>query len=381
MGIFDIFASQRVSTAPAAPTYDVAASLAPVTTIDSLSGASYFGLANTATREEAMSVPVVSRARNIICSSISSIGLEVIDNTTGMEAEGGTPRVIRTPDPRVTGATTYVWTCEDLLFYGYAYWQITELFSDTQRVRSVQRVAPQRVTIQTNAMATEIEYYMVDGSPVPNYGIGSLVVFNGVDEGLLNRAGRTIKTGAELERAAAMYAREPVPSMVLKSNGTALPADRIAKLLNSWGEARRNRGTAFLNADVTLETVGFDPEKLQLAAARSYIATELARATGIPAYYVDAETGSSMTYSNAVNQRQTLLDFSLIPLMTAISERLSMPDFIPSTQRVKYDLSDYLRGSDLERANIYKTLNSIVDAQGNPAITVEEIRNAEEMIK
>jgi hypothetical protein len=87
-----------------------------------------------------------------------------------------------------------------------------------------------------------------------------------------------------------------------------------------------------------------------------------------------------MTYSNAVNQRQTLLDFSLIPLMTSISERLSMPDFIPSSQEVKYDLSDYLRGSDLERANIYKTLNSIVDANGNPAITVEEIRQAEDMI-
>jgi hypothetical protein len=57
-----------------------------------------------------------------------------------------------------------------------------------------------------------------------------------------------------------------------------------------------------------------------------------------------------------------------------------MPDFIPSSQEVKYDLSDYLRGSDLERANIYKTLNSIVDANGNPAITVEEIRQAEDMI-
>jgi len=42
---------------------------------------------------------------------------------------------------------------------------------------------------------------------------------------------------------------------------------------------------------------------------------------------------------------------------------------------------DYLRGSDLERANIYKTLNSIVDAEGNPAITVEEIRQAEDMIR
>ena len=379
MGIRDIFATRQVETVGLPSSPDVAAQLGPVTSLDSLTP--FFGGANTATREEFMSVPTGARARNIICSSIASIGLEVIDRSTGMEIEDGTPRVIRTPDPRVPGSATYVWTCEDLLLYGYAYWQITELFADTYRVRSVQRVSPARVTIQTNSLATEIEYYMVDGSPVPNSGVGSLVVFNGNDEGVLNRAGRTIRTGAELERAAAMYAREPIPSMVLKSNGTALPADRIAKLLDSWASARRNRGTAFLNADVTLETVGFDPEKLQLAAARSYIATEIARACGIPAYYVDANTGSSMTYSNATTQRQTLLDFSLIPLMTSISERLSMPDFVPSSQEVKYDLSDYLRGSDAERANIYKTLNSIVDANGNPAITVEEIRQAEEMIK
>jgi HK97 family phage portal protein len=379
MGIRDIFATRQVSTVGLPTGPDVAAQLGPVTTLDSLTP--FFGGANTATREEFMSVPTGARARNIICSSIASIGLEVIDRSTGLEIEDATPRVIRTPDPRVPGSATYVWTCEDLLLYGYAYWQITEFFADTNRVRSVQRVNPSRVTIQTNSLATEIEYYMVDGSPVPNSGLGSLVVFNGNDEGVLNRAGRTIRTGAELERAAAMYAREPIPSMVLKSNGTALPADRIAKLLDSWATARRNRGTAFLNADVTMETVGFDPEKLQLAAARSYIATEIARACGIPAYYVDANTGSSMTYSNATTQRQTLLDFSLIPLMTSITERLSMPDFIPSTQEVRYDLSDYLRGSDLERANIYKTLNSIVDANGNPAITVEEIRNAEEMIK
>jgi HK97 family phage portal protein len=379
MGIRDIFATRQVQTVATPQSPDVSAQLGPVTSLDSLTP--FFGGANTATREEFMSIPTAARARNIICSSIASIGLEVIDRSTGMEIEDALPRVIRTPDPRVPGSATYVWTLEDILLYGYGYWQITELFADTFRVRSIERVSPTRVTIQTNSLATEIEYYMVDGSPVPNSGIGSLVVFNGNDEGVLNRAGRTIRTGAELERAAAMYAREPIPSMVLKSNGTALPADRIAKLLDSWATARRNRGTAFLNADVTLETVGFDPEKLQLAAARSYIATEVARACGIPAYYVDAETGSSMTYSNATTQRQTLLDFSLIPLMTSITERLSMPDFIPSTQQVKYDLSDYLRGSDLERANVYKILNSIVDAEGNPAITIDEIRQAEEMIK
>ena len=197
MGIRDIFASSKVEAVTPKPGADVAASLSPVTTIDSLTP--FFGGLNTATREEFMSIPSAARSRNIICSSIASIGLEVIDRSTGLEVEGGTPRVIRTPDPRIPGSATYVWTCEDLLLYGYSYWQITELFADTYRVRSVQRISPTRVTIQTNSMATEIDYYLVDGSPVPNSGIGSLVVFNGNDEGILNRAGRTIRTGAELE--------------------------------------------------------------------------------------------------------------------------------------------------------------------------------------
>ena len=59
----------------------------------------FFGGAQTATREEFMSVPSAARARNIICSSIASIGLQVIDRSTGLEIEGATPRVIRHRPP------------------------------------------------------------------------------------------------------------------------------------------------------------------------------------------------------------------------------------------------------------------------------------------
>lgn len=368
MGLFDRFKL----TAEAAPSAnsDVSASLAPLPSIDSLYP--FFGLAHDATREQAMSVPTVARGRGIICSSIASIPIQLRDRSTGETIDP--PRVFNTPDPRVPGSAIYVWTAEDLLFYGFAYWRITELYADTFRVRSVERIAPDRVTIQTNSLSTEIIYYSVDGYAVPNSGVGSLVVFYGNDEGLLNRAGSTIRTGAELERAAAMYAREPMPTMVLKSNGASLPADRISKLLESWGQARRNRSTAFLNADVTLDAVGFDPEKMQLAAARSYISTELARALGIPAYFVDAPTGSSMTYSNATLARQNLLDFSLIPLMTSIEERLSMPDFCPSSQRAKFNLDEYLRGSAIERAQVYEILNRI------GAMSPEEIRREEDLL-
>jgi len=374
MGIKDLFVTKP---ALAQSSSDIEASLAPVNTVSSVYN--FYGVTGiTASRAEFMSVPTCARARNIICSSVASIPLRVRTRADGARVESP-PKVINQPDPRVPGSATYAFLCEDLLLHGYGYLRILEIYADTYRIRSAERIDPTRVGIITNARGTEIEYYTVDNMPVPESGVGSLAVFYGNDEGILNRAGRTIKAGAELERAAVMYAREPVPAMVLKSNGTALPSDRIAKLLESWGTARRNRSTAFLNADVTLEALGFDPEKLQLNQARSYVATELARVSGIPAYYVDAESGSSMTYSNATLARQSLLDFSLRPVMTAIEERLSMTgmpnDFVAASQEVKFDLDDYLRGSAKERADVYKILFDI------GALTSDEIRLEEEMIR
>jgi HK97 family phage portal protein len=367
MGLF----SRSIKTDAPTPTNDVAASIAPYPNSDGL-----YAVRNaysyTASREEAMSVPTIARARGIICSSIAATPIILRDRSTGVRIDP--PRVINTPDPRVPGSAIYVWTAEDILFTGFAFWRILELYADTFRVRRVERIAPTRIGTFLNDNGTEILYYTIDGNRIPETGLGSVVVFYGNDEGLLNRAGTTIRAGAELERAATMYAREPMPTMILKSNGASLPPDRIAKLLESWGQARRNRSTAFLNADVTLDAVGFDPEKMQLNAARNYIATELSRAIGIPAYFTDAPTGSSMTYSNATLAKQNLLDFSLIPIMTSIEERLSMPDFTPSSQVARFDLDAYLRGSAIERAQVYEVLNRI------GALSVEEIQRKEDMI-
>lgn len=371
MGLLDRFRLNAVSEN--LPSGEIDASLAPVPTYPGFDVFQGFNNSSyIATREEAMSIPTIARARNILTSSIASVPIVLRDRSTGERIEP--PRVINDPDPRIPGSATYAWTAEDLLFTGYAFWRVLELYSDTNRVRSVERINPYRVGTFLNSTGTEIEYYTIDGYRVPDSGLYSLVVFYGNDEGLLNRAGRTIKAGAELERAAVMYAREPMPTMVLKSNGAALPADRIAKLLEAWGTARRNRSTAFLNSDVSLESVGFDPEKMQLAAGRSYIATELARAIGIPAYFVDADSGSSMTYSNATTAKESLLNFSLIPLMTSIEERLSMPDFTPSSQVARFDLDVYLRGSAMERAQVYEILNRV------GALSVEEIQQKEDLI-
>ena len=368
MGLLDAF---KIKTILPTSSPDVAATnLAPLNNLNSLY--TFINTPISATYSEFISIPSATRAKNIIAQSIASIPLVLRDRTTGMRLDA--PRVIDTPDPRLPGQATYGWTASDILLYGYAYWQIKLLYQDTFRVREVERISPDRVGIETNSDSTQIIGYTIDGVRVPDSGVGSMVVFyNPGDVGVLNRAGRTIRTGAELERAAMNYAREPIPSMVLKSNGSALPADRIAKLLDQWGIARRNRTTAFLNSDINLEKVGFSPDELGLNTAREHIATEISRACGIPAYFTDSPSGSSMTYSNAVTARQTLLDFSLIPICDAISQRLSMPDFCPSSQVIRHDFDVYLRGSAFERAQIYEILNRI------GVMTADEIARKEDM--
>ncbi len=368
MGLFDRFITNQT---PANPV-DVAAANTPYN-LQSAVGGLFYG-AQTATREQAMSVPALARARNIICATIGSLPLETYNHFTKEHLDPN--RVIMQPDPRIAGSAIYAWIAEDLLFHGVAYGQVLDSYaaSDNSRVRAWTRVAPDRVTYNLNANQTEITAYMVDGMHVPASGIGSLIVFSGLDEGVLNRAGRTIRAAQELEKAAELYAKEPVPTMVLKSNGTNLTPERITKLLESWKVARNTRATAFLNADVELNALGFDPEKLQLNQARQYLATEIARAVGIPASFVSAET-TSMTYSTTVMERKALIDFSLRNVLTPIEQRLSMADFVPNGVEVRFDIDDFLRGSALERAQVYEILNRI------GAMSVEQIQEEEDLIR
>jgi phage portal protein BeeE len=101
---------------------------------------------------------------------------------------------------------------------------------------------------------------------------------------------------------------------------------------------------------------------------------ELARACNLPAYFVSAET-TSMTYSNSVSERRSLIDFSMKPILTAIEQRLSMPDFISSTtSTIRFSLDEFLRSDALQRAQVYEILNRI------GAMSVEQIQEEEDLI-
>jgi HK97 family phage portal protein len=371
MGAIRDFLFPQVEAAKPGIVTDVQAGLTPVQIADSVYN--ILGGSTNTTRALAMSVPSVARARGIICGTVGSLPLTTFNRITGEYVDPH--RVINQPDPRVAGFVIYCWLAEDIWLYGAGYGQVLEMYSATDggRVRAWTRVSPDRVTVDTDFLNTTINGYKVDGKSVPMQGVGSIIRFDGPDEGLLHRAGKTIQAAVYLENAAVNYAKEPAPSMVLKSNGTNLTAERISSLLSAWKTARQSRSTAFLNADVELQQFGFDPKTMQLAEARQYVALELSRACGIPAYFLSAEQ-TSMTYSNAVNERRSLVDFSLRPILKAIEERLSLSDFLPNPVMARFSLDDFLRGNPLERAQVYEILNRI------GAMSVEQIQREEDLI-
>ena len=362
MGLFDLFTEPKTPAAVTAAEVDAAA-IAPYYPEQS---ALFFAGVTGALRSEAMTIPTIARSLGII-QTVASLPMHTRNEATGEKI--AQPRVINQPDPRIPGTTFWSWIISDLFFFpsGYAY--VMERYADTGRIRAMERVAPERVTIQTNGMGTEIVSYSIDGSYVDP---SNLVVFAGAQEGLLNRAGRTIRAAAALERAALDFAADPIPQMVLKSNGTSLPADRVSKLLSAIRN-RAKKSVIYLNADVDLSTIGYDPKNLQLNEARNYLALELSRAAGLPAYFTDSQQ-STFTYSNALDKRRDLVDFAFRNYMSIIEQRLSFADFTPAGNKVSFDLDDFLRGNPFERAQVYQILNQI------GAMSVDEIREEEDML-
>jgi HK97 family phage portal protein len=328
----------------------------------------YFGLSSI-TRAQAMQVPAVARARNIICATIGSLPLEVRRESNNSKVP--TPPFIRQPDPRMTGQSVYTFLAEDLLFTGQGYLRILELGTDG-RPLSAEWISTSRVTRTLDATGHNVRYYSVDGNRVPENGLGSLIPFTGYDEGLLIRAGITINTALSLEKAVKRFADEPSPSMILKSN-LPMPAERVTALLNSWKEARNNRATAFVNDTVDFQSVGFSPEQLTLNQSRQYMASEIARACNLPEYYLGG-SAASMTYSNVTAERRSLIDLSLRPLMTCITQRLSENDITPRGSIVKFNLEEFYSPSAIERSEIYAKLIPL------GVMTISEAREREDLI-
>lgn len=342
MGLFDNL------RATAAPSKSVAQIQAGETTLNPAlwpyeSGSTFIS------RNRALTVPAVSRARGIICSSIGSLPLKRWA-VNGNRELSPIPLQYQ-PDPNSPKAVTYSYLADSIFFYGIGYMQVLDVYKEDQRPSRMRWIDPLRINPILNENGTLVIGYQLDGVDTPNSGVGRIVAFPGLDEGLLYKSARTIETAIELEEAANRAAKEPTPNVVLKNKGADMPQAAISSLMDAWKTARRLRSAAFVNDSIDVQALSFSPEQQQLVSARQFHISEVARAVGIPAWYLNAESASA-TYSNVASERRSLVDFALRPILVAIEQRLSMDDIVSRDLALRFDLDNFLRGNPQEQVSI-----------------------------
>ena len=325
-------------------------------------------------RALAVQVPAVNRCANLIKGVVGYLPLKLYKKSTGEEL--ASPLWVEQPDIRQPRSVTISATVDSLIFYGQAFWRITELYADDMRPARFEWVANTRVTAQTNARGTEILYYMIDQEKVPMVGVGSLVTFQGLTQGILQTSGRTIQAALDLEKAAAISSATPMATGFLKNTGADMPESQIQGLLAAWKSARQNRSTAYLTSTLSYEPVGFSPKDMTYNESIQFLVTQICRAMNVPAHMVSADmgTGSSMTYQNILESRKEFVAYSLQPYICAIEDRLSMDDITARGHTVRFAIEEsFLRADTMKRLEALEKMLSL------GLITVEEAKEMENM--
>ena len=309
-------------------------------------------------RNYAMQVPAVSRCRNLIAGVVSYLPLKLYKKSNGEEL--GNPLWLDQPDYRQPRSVTISWTVDSLLFYGIAYWRVTELYADDFRPSRFEWIANNRVTFTTNKFGTEVDQYFIDGQNAPMSGVGSLITFQGLTQGVLQTAARTIQSALDIEKAAAVSAQTPMPSGYIKNTGADLPEQQVSGLLAQWKQSRLNRSTAYLTSTLSYETTGFSPKEMAYVESIQYSSTQVARAMNVPPFMVSSDMNNSMTYQNVLDSRKEFVSYTLQPYICAIEDRLSMDDITPRGHVVKFAIEEsFLRADTMKRLEAIEKMLSL----------------------
>lgn len=281
-------------------------------------------------RDDALAVPAVLRARNIIAGTLGGLPIHIRNKNLQIESP---TNLLDQIDPDVPNVVTWAQTYEDLFFESISWWRILE-FGWHNYPTFARHVPIERV----HASPTGV---YIDGKLVPD---DQVVRFDSPNPPLLKHGARAIRTALRLDATAKLYADSPTSlgHFSPKEGVPDLEEEQIEELLSKYEQSRRSHAYGYVGAAWELQKLGYTAEEIQLMDQRQHAVLEIARATGIDPEDLGVST-TSRTYQNAETRRQDTTLFTFGAYINAVEQRLSMRDIIPRGYRAKVNLNAYLR--------------------------------------
>ncbi|WNM25238.1 phage portal protein [Demequina capsici] len=283
------------------------------------------------TRAEAMRIPAVAKARNLIAATIMRLPLVAMRGGDRLP-DADQPTWMYRTDGSVSPQMRNVWTIDDMLFYGASLWSVTRGADGT--ILTGERIPWDWWTITPDG-AILVHNEAVKARDV--------LYFPSHTDPLLEAAATTIRAARDVNESVARRAASPVPVMEIHQNETDTPLsnDEAKALVTAYNAARRDPegATVFTPSHITLNPHGDRADSGALTEARNASRLDIANHTGLPASMLEGTSAAaSLTYVTTDGKRSELIEYGVLPWVTSFEARLSMDDVVARGLRSALDL-------------------------------------------
>jgi hypothetical protein len=307
----------------------------------------YYSYVEGTARNRAMSVPTISRARDLMASVIGCMNLKMYTEMwNGQEIEKMplAPRTwLRRIDPSVPNNFIMSWTFDDLFFFGRAFWYITSRTADGYPASYTRLPAAMVQTLDQAGpvwFAPSKDIVFNGGGLDPN----DVVQFLSPIQGIIYMSETAVATALKLEGARYRNSSSAIPAGILsQTGGEPLSAQELADLAAAFNAARETNQTAALNEFVKYTETATSPDKMLLIDSAEFQGKELARLCNIPMYLAGFDVGS-YAYTSSAEARMDLWTFGVRAYADCIAGTLSQNNILPNGTYVEFDVQQYLSG-------------------------------------
>jgi HK97 family phage portal protein len=160
------------------------------------------------------------------------------------------------------------------------------------------------------------------------------------------------------EQASALVANDATPLGVLTVPAGPGDEDLLENLRGAMEKRHggpRNRGrVAVLSGDVAFSAISLSPVDAEFIAQRRLSTAEIARLFNVPPWLINAESASSLTYSNSESQLMAFQKVALAPLLCAVEQAITNSRLCVGPDKYVEFLADgFLRADSVARAQVY----------------------------
>ena len=307
----------------------------------------YYSYIEGPARNRAMSVPTVSRARDLMASVIGCMSLKMYTemwNGSEMEKMPLAPRTwLRRIDPTLPNNFVLSWLFDDLFFFGRAFLYITSRTADGYPASFTRLPAAMVQTLDQAGpvwFAPSKQIIFQGGELDAN----DVVQFLSPIQGIIYMSEQAVATALKLEAARYRNSSSAIPAGILRqTGGEPLSGQELADLAASFNLARETNQTAALNEFVTYTETLTSPDKMLLIDSAEFQAMEMARLCNIPPYLAGISVGS-YSYQSSAESRMDLWTFGVRAYADCIAGTLSQNNILPNGTYVEFDVEGYLKG-------------------------------------